>query len=82
MATNYRATKPVQQFDPTSCWAAALEWWARAIGNRTVIKQLDLLNVYLSYWDASNPETNPELWHRLTRQPDRDHPRRPLENGL
>ncbi len=48
MATNYRATKPVQQFDPTSCWAAALEWWARAIGNRTVIKQLDLLNLYLS----------------------------------
>jgi len=59
MATNYRATKPIQQFDPTSCWAATLEWWARAIGNRTVITQINLLNVYLRYWDSSNPDTNP-----------------------
>ncbi len=60
MARNYRSTRPIQQFDPTACWAATLEWWARATGNRTVITQLNLLNVYLRYWDSSNPDTNPD----------------------
>jgi hypothetical protein len=60
MATDYLSIAPVQQFDPTSCWAAALQWWARAIGGRTVIRQLDLLNIYLRYWDSSgDPDTNP-----------------------
>lgn len=60
MGRNYRSITPVQQFDPTSCWAAALEWWARAIGRgRPIITQLNLLNVYVSRWDSSNPDTNP-----------------------
>ena len=59
MSRNYRLVTPVQQFDPTSCWAAALEWWARAIKNRTVITQINLLNVYLNRWDSTNPDTNP-----------------------
>jgi hypothetical protein len=57
--SNYLGIAPVAQFDATSCWAAALEWWARAIGGRVVVRQLDLLNVYLRYWDSSNPDTNP-----------------------
>ncbi len=57
---SYRNTSPIQQFDPTSCWAASLEWWARAIKRgRPVIDQLNLLNVYVDYWDSSNPDTNP-----------------------
>lgn len=60
MATHYRATKPVKQIDSTSCWAATLEWWARAIGNRTAITQINLLNIYVHFWDSSNPDTNPD----------------------
>jgi len=52
MSRNYRRVRPVQQFDPTSCWAACLEWWARATGNRQVITQINLLNVYLRMWDT------------------------------
>jgi hypothetical protein len=59
MATDYLSIAPVAQFDPTSCWAAALEWWARAIGGRTVVRQLDLLNIYVRYWDSSDPDNNP-----------------------
>ena len=59
MAKDYLSIAPVQQFDPTSCWAAALQWWARAIGGRVVVRQLDLLNIYVRYWDSSNPDTNP-----------------------
>ena len=32
MAKDYLSIAPVQQFDPTACWTAALQWWARAIG--------------------------------------------------
>jgi hypothetical protein len=60
MAKDYLSIAPVQQFDPTSCWAAALQWWARAIGGRVVVRQLDLLNLYVRYWDSSgDPDTNP-----------------------
>lgn len=60
MSKNYLGIAPVQQFDPTACWAAALQWWARAIGGRTVITQLNLLNLYVRYWDSSgDPDTNP-----------------------
>ena len=60
MAKDYLAIAPVAQFDPTSCWAAALEWWARAIGGRVVVRQIDLLNIYVRYWDSTgDPDTNP-----------------------
>lgn len=59
MAKDYLSIAPVQQFDPTSCWAAALQWWARAIGGRVVVRQLDLLNIYVRYWDSRDPDTNP-----------------------
>jgi hypothetical protein len=59
MAKDFLSIAPVQQFDPTACWAAALEWWARAAGGRTVVRQLDLLNLYVRFWDSSNPDTNP-----------------------
>jgi hypothetical protein len=59
MAKDYLSISPVAQFDPTSCWAAALEWWARAIGGRVVVRQVDLLNIYLRYWDSSDPDNNP-----------------------
>ena len=59
MAKDYLSIAPVTQFDPTSCWAAALEWWARAIGGRTVVRQLDLLNLYVRYWDSRDPDNNP-----------------------
>jgi len=60
MAKNYRSITPIQQFDPTACWAASLEWWAGAVGGgRGVVTQMNLLNLYLSYWDSSNPDTNP-----------------------
>ncbi len=60
MPCRYHSIRPVQQFDPTACWAASLEWWARAIGNRTVVDQLNLLNVYSAYWDSRDPDTNPD----------------------
>ena len=60
MAKDYLSIALVQQFDPTACWAAALQWWARAIGGRTVVRQIDLLNIYLQYWDSTgDPDTNP-----------------------
>lgn len=59
MATDYLQIPAVQQFDPTSCWAAVMEWWARATPNRAVITQVNLLNVYLRYWDTANPDSNP-----------------------
>ncbi len=59
MAKNYLAIRPVAQFDPTACWAACLEWWARAMGNRTIITQLNLINLYHDQWDSSNPDANP-----------------------
>jgi hypothetical protein len=60
MATDYLRIAPVAQFDPTACWAAALEWWARAIGGRVVIRQTTLINTYVRYWDSSgDPDTNP-----------------------
>jgi len=59
MPSDYRSIPPVRQFDETSCWAAALEWWARAAG-RTVIDQLTLISKYERYWDSSgDPDTNP-----------------------
>jgi hypothetical protein len=57
--SNFRSVTPVQQFDPTACWAASLEWWAKAIHDRTLITQLNLLVVYKDKWDSTNPETNP-----------------------
>ena len=59
MAKDYLSISPVEQLDPTSCWAAALQWWARAIGGRVVERQVDLLKIYLRYWDSNNPDTNP-----------------------
>ena len=60
MATDYLSISPVQQLDPTSCWAAALQWWARAIGGRVVVRQVDLLNIYVRFWDSSgDPDSNP-----------------------
>jgi len=59
MSKDYLRIAPVAQFDPTSCWAAALEWWARAIGGRAVVRQLDLLNIYVRYWDSRDPDNNP-----------------------
>lgn len=59
MAKDYLRIAPVAQFDPTSCWAAALEWWARAIGGRTVVRQVDLLNICVQYWDSRDPDNNP-----------------------
>jgi hypothetical protein len=59
MGKDYLSIAPVQQFDPTACWAAALQWWARAIGGRTVVPQLNLLSIYVRYWDSSgDPDTN------------------------
>ena len=59
MAKDYTKISAIQQFDSTACWAASLEWWARAIGNRPVIAQLDLIKMYRMHWDARNPNTNP-----------------------
>jgi hypothetical protein len=59
MSTDYTAISPIAQFDGTSCWAAALEWWARATG-RVAIDQLTLISRYQRYWDSSgDPDTNP-----------------------
>ena len=59
MAKDYLSIAPVEQLDPTSCWAAALQWWARAIGGRVVVRQVDLLNIYVRYWDSRDPDNNP-----------------------
>lgn len=59
MPTDHTAIPAVAQFDETSCWAAALEWWARA-SRRVVIDQLTLISKYEQYWDSSgDPDTNP-----------------------
>ncbi len=60
MAKDYTTIAAIQQFDPTACWAASLEWWAKAIGNRAVITQLNLLPLYLAHWDSRDPDTNPD----------------------
>ncbi len=60
MSSKYRSISPIQQFDPTACWAAALEWWARGVGRgRPIITQLNLLSLYVARWDSTNPDTNP-----------------------
>jgi hypothetical protein len=41
----------VRQNDQTACWAASLEWWARATG-RTVITQNNLLVKYVKHWNS------------------------------
>jgi|WetSurSiteA1Bulk_404760.scaffolds.fasta_scaffold01967_4 hypothetical protein len=59
MPTEYTAISPIAQFDGTSCWAAALEWWARAAG-RVAINQLNLISKYQQYWDSSgDSDSNP-----------------------
>ncbi len=59
MSTDYNRITPILQFDSTSCWAAALEWWAKATG-RSVIDQLTLISKYERYWDSSgDPDSNP-----------------------
>jgi len=59
MPTDFTTISAVAQFDETSCWAAALEWWARA-SRRVVIDQLTLISKYEQYWDSSgDPDTNP-----------------------
>jgi hypothetical protein len=59
VAKDYLSIAPIQQFDPTSCWAAALQWWASAVGGRTVVRQLDLLSMYVRFWDSRDPDNNP-----------------------
>lgn len=55
----YESIPPVLQDDPTSCWAAALEWWAKATG-RPAARQTDLIGRYERYWDSRGDlATNP-----------------------
>lgn len=59
--SKYRSITPVQQFDPTACWAASLEWFARAAGGgRQQRTQNDLIRDYVAYWDTRDPDTNPD----------------------
>jgi hypothetical protein len=60
VAIDYTRIPAVVQFDPAACWAASLEWWARAMGNRPVMNQLGLINLYHSRWDSrGDMDTNP-----------------------
>ena len=44
--------RPVAQFDATACWAAGLEWWLKCMRQtRTVRNQLDLVNLFVAFWD-------------------------------
>lgn len=40
---DYRTILPIGQNDATSCWAAALSWWLRALGRQPPSTQNDLL---------------------------------------
>ena len=51
----------VAQFDATACWAAGLEWWIRCMSaSHSIRNQLDLVNIFVQYWDSTNPDTNPQ----------------------
>jgi len=59
MTTDYMSITPIAQFDETSCWAAALEWWAKATG-RVAVSQLNLISKYQQYWDSTGDvDSNP-----------------------
>ncbi|MHC5536889.1 hypothetical protein ACYOEI_01285 [Singulisphaera rosea] len=66
MGTTYIA--PVQQMDPTCCWAASLEFWSRKMSpGRTVQTQLQLIKQYKSYWDVSSTSGQvPEQYGTIT----------------
>lgn len=53
MAKSYRNIDAVKQIDETTCWAACLEWWLKAVENRTKLTQEDALQRYLQYWKDS-----------------------------
>jgi hypothetical protein len=50
MSKNYRNITAEKQIDETTCWAAALVWWLKAVRNRTDFTQEDLLQEYIAYW--------------------------------
>ena len=50
MGKDYRNIKGVKQIDETTCWAAGLVWWLKAVRNRTDFTQEDLLQEYIAYW--------------------------------
>lgn len=50
MDINYHNLRAVRQIDETTCWAASLEWWLKAVGGRGEFTQEDLLQKYHAYW--------------------------------
>ena len=60
MPKDYTKVPAVVQFDTTACWAASLEWWARAIGNRPIFPQLEPIKMHRDKWDTRDPDHNPE----------------------
>ncbi len=52
----YRSTPPIGQEDQTCCWAACLEWWAKA-ANKGNHEQWMLIEDYDSLWDNGGDGT-------------------------
>lgn len=50
MSKNYHNIKAVRQIDETTCWAASLEWWLKAVVNRGEMTQEDALQKYHAFW--------------------------------
>lgn len=45
--------KAVKQEDKTSCWAACLEWWLKAVPNRPSQEQWEIIADYSQYWETT-----------------------------
>ena len=53
MGKHYRNIKAVKQEDNTSCWAACLEWWLKAVVNRPKKEQWEIIADYSQYWETT-----------------------------
>ncbi len=61
MAKNYRNIKAVKQEDKTSCWAACLEWWLKAVESRPKLEQWEIIEEYSEYWESTSDGTISKL---------------------
>lgn len=57
MSKTYHNLKAAKQIDETTCWAASLSWWLKAVGGRGEFTQEDLLQEYAQYWKSTSDGT-------------------------
>ena len=50
MSASYQCIKAEAQEGRTTCWAAALAWWLKAVPSRTKYEQYELISEYTDFW--------------------------------